>query len=121
MSKIVIFSLFIIGTIIASMFYTLGSYYFRIGESRKIKFMYIYFISIFLGLLSYSIKIPIFYYFGKEMSVMIINAFFLIITFISVTLFSKFILKEEIPMHTYLILILIVLLIVLNDILDRSK
>ena len=119
MNKIVMYSLFIIGTVIASMFYTFGSYYFRIGESRKIKFIYIYLISIFFGLLSYSIKVPIFYHFGKKMSVMIINAMFLVITFISVTLFSKFILNEEIPMHTYLILILIVLLIVLNDVLEK--
>ena len=121
MNKITTYSLFIIGSILASIFYTCGSYYFRIGESRKIKFKYIYIISIFLGIISYSIKIPVFYYFGKNMSTMIINAFFLIITFISVTLFSKFILKEDIPLHTYLILILIVLLIALNDVLDSKK
>lgn len=114
------YSLFIIGTIFASIFYTLASYYFRIGEQNKIKFIYIYIISIFLGLISYGIKIPIFYYLGKNMNIMIINGLYLIITFIFVTLFSKFILDEKIPIHTYLILILIVLLIVLNDILDKN-
>ncbi len=120
MNKIILYILFIIGIILSSIFYTLASYYFRIGESRNIKFIYIYIISIFLGLMSYSIKIPIFYYFGKQFSIMIINTIYLIVTFILVTLYSKFVLEENIPIHTYLIIFLIVLLIILNDILNKN-
>jgi uncharacterized protein (DUF486 family) len=121
MNKIILYGLFIIGTICSSIFYTLASYYFRLGESRNIKFMYIYIISIILGICSYLIKVPVFYFLGKKMNVMIINITFLVITFILVTLFSKFVLKENIPTHTYLIIILIILLIILNNILDCRK
>jgi uncharacterized protein (DUF486 family) len=119
MNKILLYGLFICGVIISSIFYTLASYYFRIGEARNIKFIYIYAISIILALISYLIKIPVFYFLGKEMSIMIINITFLIISFIVVTLYSKFVLDEKIPFHTYIILTLIVLLILLNNILEN--
>jgi len=120
MNDIILYSLFIIGVLLSSFFYTFGSYFFRLGEKYNIKFIYIYIISIICGILSYSVKVPLFYYIGKKMSVMIINIIFLIAVFISTTLYSKFILNEVIPLHTYIIITLIILLIILNHYLDNK-
>lgn len=114
MNKIVLFILFLIGVIFGSIFYTLASYYFRYGKMHNIKFFYIFLISIFFGIISYSIKVPIFYFLGKDYTIMFINVIFLITTFVVVTLYSKFILSEEIQTHTYIIFALIVLLLMLN-------
>lgn len=114
MNKILLFILFLIGVIFGSIFYTLASYYFRYGKMHNIKFFYIFLISIFFGIISYSIKVPIFYFLGKDYTIMFINVIFLITTFVVVTLYSKFILHEEIQTHTYIIFLLIVLLLILN-------
>jgi hypothetical protein len=118
MNKILSYAFFIIGIIISSIFYTLASYYFRIGEQNNVKFTYIFIISVIFGIVSYAIKIPVFHYLGSHLSIMVINITFLVITFIIVTLFSKFVLKEKIPLYTYIIIVLVVLLILLNNILD---
>ena len=110
--------LFIIGLTIGAIFYVLASYYFRYGQNNNIKFRYIYIISVLLALISFLIKIPLFYYLGKNMSIMLINIIFLIISFILVVLYSKYILKEIIPIYTYIIIIAIIMLIILNNILD---
>lgn len=121
MNKIILYIFFTLGVILSSIFFTLGSYYFRIGEKKNIKFVYILLISVICGMISYSIKVPIFYYLGKELSIMIINIYFVSITFITVTLYSKFVLKEEIKLHTYIILTLIILLIICENILSKGN
>ena len=118
MNKIINYILFLIGIIIGAFWYVLASYYFRYGKSNNIKFIYIYIISILFAIISFSIKIPIFYYLGNNITIMTINILFLILSFILVVLFSKYILKEIIPIYTYIIILLIVLLISLNLILD---
>ena len=108
----------IIGIIIASIFYVIASYYFRYGEQNNQTFLKIFLISLLFGTLTIMVKIPFFYFFGKNISIMIINIIFLIISFILVILYSKFILNEKIKFHTYIILIFIVLLILLNHFLE---
>ena len=110
--------LLLIGIIIASIFYVIASYYFRYGEKLNETFLKIFLISLLFGLLTIIVKIPFFYFFGKDISVMVIHIIFLIISFIIVILYSRFILNEEIKLHTYIILILIVLLILLNHFLE---
>ena len=118
MTNILLNILFIIGITIGAFFYVLASYYFRYGENNKIKFKYIYIISILFAIISFIIKIPLFHYLGKNMNIMIINIIFLIISFILVVLYSKYILNEKIPIYTYIIIFLIIILILLNYILD---
>ncbi len=118
MNKAISYIFLVIGITISSIFYTLASYSFRIGEYNNINFIKVFIISILFGTISYAIKIPVFHYLGRDLSIMIINIIFLVITFIMVTLFSKFILNENIPIYTYIIIILVVSLIVLNNILD---
>ena len=103
MSKILYHLIFFIGLFLACIFYIFGSYYFRLVETSNDKFIKILLISILCGLISFSIKIPTFYFFAKDLNVMLINIIYVTITFILVVLFSKFVLKETIKLYTYII------------------
>ena len=120
MDKIISHTLFFIGLFFACIFYIYGSYYFRLGEMSNDKFIKVFLISVICGLISFSIKIPTFYFFAKHLNIMLINIIYLTITFILVVIFSKFVLKEHIKLYTYIIIILVVLLILLNSFLDMK-
>jgi hypothetical protein len=119
MNNILLYSLFILGVLLSASFYTIGSYFFRLGQKRNIEFKHIYVLSIIFGLLSFIIKVPMFYYFGDKINVITINTIFLLTVFILVNLYSIFILNENIPLYKYCIFILIVLLIIISNILDN--
>lgn len=114
LDKIILF----VGIILTAITFVTASYYFRYGEKHNQSFSYIFLVSIIFGIISYSIKVPVLYFFGKNMSVMLLNIIILITIFIVVTLYSYFILKEHISMHTYIIITIIILLIILNNWLD---
>jgi uncharacterized membrane protein YvlD (DUF360 family) len=118
MNKLLLYFLFFIGLIISSLFYTFSSYYFRLGEQLNVKFQYIYIISIIFGLISFLIKIPIYYYFGKNFNILTIHVYFLVITFSLLYFYSYYILSEKIPLHTIIILFTIIMLLVINDLID---
>lgn len=120
MDKLISNILFFIGLFFACIFYIYGSYYFRLGEMNNDKFIKIFLISIICGLISFSIKIPIFYFFAKNLNVMMINIIYVTMIFIVVTIFSKFVLKETIKLYTYIIITLVILLILLNSFLDMK-
>ena len=109
------YSLFFIGITLSCTFYILGTYYFKYGIKNNIEFKYIYITSIIFGIMSYMIKVPVFYYLIKDVNILLINAYFLVIVFILTTLYSKFILNEKIFIHTYIILFFIILLLILNN------
>lgn len=113
--------LLFLGIVSGCVFYISGSYYFRYASENNIKFKYILIISILLGCISYLIKIPVFYYFGGNFSIMHLNLFFLVISFIMVCFYSKFILKEDIQIHTYIIMSIIVLLIIFDYFFKKNK
>ena len=113
--------LLFLGIMLGCVFYISGSYYFRYASENNIKFKYILIISILLGIMSYLIKIPVFYYFGNNFSIMHLNLFFLVISFIMVCFYSKFILKEDIQIHTYIIMSIIVLLIIFDYFFKKNK
>lgn len=114
LDKIILFG----GIILNAITFVTASYYFRYGDKHNQSFPYIFFVSIIFGIISYSIKVPVLYFFGKNMSVMLLNIIILITIFITVTLYSYFILNEHISMHTYIIITIIILLIILNNWLD---
>ena len=118
MNKILLYSVLILGLLISGIFYVCATYYFRYGQIKNESFMKILGISIMLIIITFLIKIPVFYYFGSEVSVLVLYMIFLIITFIIVIIFSNLILNEPIQLYTYVIVVLIVLLIILNDMLD---
>ena len=110
--------IFLIGIILSSLFYVIGTYYFRFEEHHSNNFIKILFISVLFGLCSYLIKVPIFHFFAKDREVTFINITFLVFTFIFLSLYAKYILHEEPKPHTYIIICLIIGLILLNDVLD---
>lgn len=120
-NKTYLYILLVIGIVISSIFYTIASYSFRYAENYNIKFRYIFIFSLLFGLISYSIKIPVYYFFGKRFSIFVLNILFLIITFIFVVMYSYFILHEKIDTHTYIIITIIVCLLIINDILSMYK
>jgi uncharacterized protein (DUF486 family) len=108
----------LIGIILSSLFYVIGTYYFRFEKHHSNNFTKILLISLLFGMCSYFIKIPIFHFFGKNHEIAFINIIFLVFTFIFLNLYSKYILHESIKTHTYIIICLIIGLILLNDILN---
>ena len=118
MNKEISYIFLIIGIVLAAIFYSIGSYYFRYGQLNNIKFIYIFIISLTCGIISYLIKIPVFYFFGKNLTIMYINIIFLITSFIIITLYSKIILNEQIKIHTYIIFFFIISLIILDNLLN---
>ena len=118
MNKPLLYLYFFIGLVIAAIFYVFSSYYFRLGEKLNIDFKNIYIISIIFGIISYLIKIPIYYYFGKDFSVLAIHVYFLVISFAILTFYSFYVLSEKIPLHTLIILCIIITLLFINDIID---
>jgi hypothetical protein len=111
---IINYIILILGIIIASLFYVIANYYFRYGQTINQTFLKIFLISLLFGILTITVKVPILYFFEKDISIMLIHVIFLITSFTIIILYSKFILNEKIKLHTYIILILIVLLILLN-------
>jgi len=110
--------IFLIGIILSSLFYVIGTYYFRLEEHHSNNFTKILLISLLFGLCSYLVKVPIFHFYGKDRQVTFINITFLVFTFIFLSIYSKYILHEEPKPHTYIIICLIIGLILLNDVLD---
>jgi len=110
--------IYYIGILVSAIFYVFGSYYFKLAEQYDIKFTYIFSLSILLGIISYCIKIPLYYYFSKNIHINLSNAIFTALVFLILIFYSKFILNETIPFHSIVISFLIILLILLNYILD---
>ena len=121
MNSILNYLLFSIGLLLSCTFYTIGSYYFRFGQENNIKFKYIYIISIILGILSYLIKVPTFYFLGKNFKVIFIHIVFLVGSFLLVLLYSKFYLKEDVKLHSIIIFTIIILLLILDNILNNHS
>ena len=110
----------IIGIIIYSIFYVLATFGYKLFEKQKFTFMYIFFISLFFANIAYIIKIPLFYYYGQADTVTLYILYMSILT-IMVTLYSTLVLKNKVATHTYIILFVIILLIILNEYLIRTK
>lgn len=104
----------IIGIIIYSVFYVMATFGYKFFIKTKRTFKYIFLISLFFGMIAYLVKIPLFYYYGQEDTVSLYILYISILT-IMVTLYSTLILHEKVAIHTYIILFLIILLIVLNE------
>ena len=110
----------IVGLMLFSIFYVIASFGYKLFPKNAYPFKYIFAGSLLAAILAYCIKIPLFYYYGKDD---VINIYILYISIISVavSLYSKFILHNKIPTHTYIILSVIVLLIGLNEYLNSIE
>ena len=95
---------------IVSIIATFGYKYFKKIEKD---FLFIFLVSLFFGILSYCVKIPLLYYYGQQDSVSTYILSIVILTFILI-LHSKFILNEKVKIHTYVIIFLMVFLVLLE-------
>ena len=84
LGKIILLS----GIILYSITDVFGTYYFRLGQENKESFSYIFFVSIIIGLVSFLIKIPLFYFYSGKMNVIILHIITTSIIFIIAVLYS---------------------------------
>ncbi len=116
--KILNYIILIIGIILYSILYVIATYSYKYYEKKNKSFIFIFTICLSLAILSYIIKIPLFYYYAKKNTLMTHILQTVIISFVLV-IYSKYILDEKIYIHTYIILFLILFLVILNEYLSK--
>lgn len=110
----------IFGIIIFSILYVIASFGYKFFPKHEYPFKYIFAGSLLAAIIGYCIKIPLFYYYGKDDTITIYILYTAILS-ITVSLYTKFILHSKVNTHTYVILLLIILLVILNEYLNKIK
>lgn len=105
-----------IGLILSSIFHIIGSFHNKINKFETLPVTLAW--SYFYAFLSYSVKVPSIFYFGNDFSIVFIYVFFMFSSFICVLFYSKFILNENLGLHSYIIFSCVVILLLLNYYLD---
>jgi hypothetical protein len=90
----------IIGLTIFSIVSIIATFGYKYFKKKEKDFLFIFLVSLFFGILSYCVKIPLLYYYGEQDSVSTYILSIVILTFILI-LHSKFILNEKVKFHTY--------------------
>ena len=103
----------VIGLIIFSIVSIIATFGYKYYKKTGKSFLFIFFISLFFGILSYCVKIPVLYYYDENDSITTYSLSIVILTFILI-LHSKFILNEKVKTHTYLIIVFIIFLVLLD-------
>jgi uncharacterized protein (DUF486 family) len=99
---------------IASAIFCFANYYAKLPNIGN-NFTKVFLISMGFVIFEYCFKLPAIWYFGKEINSVVIYSLNLICIFISLIFFNKFVLKEDIPVTTYVSLFLIIAIIVANN------
>jgi len=99
--------LFIILILFASFLNCFANFYSKLPGIND-SFTKIFLISLFFAVMEYSIKIPAIYYFGKNINSIANTLIILTCIFVSLMIYSKYILKEKVYSVTYLTLALII-------------
>ena len=110
----------VFGIIIYAILYVVASFGYKLSPSNGYSFKYIFAGSLLAAIIGYSIKIPLFYYYGKD-DIISIYILYTAILSVMVSLYSKFILRSKVRTHTYVILSIIVLLVILNEYLTMKN
>jgi len=110
----------VLGLIIVSIIYVLATFGYAYLQTIGYSFKSIYIISILLGMLLYIIKIPLFYYYDLD-NTLITYLLYTIIISITVVFYSRIVLKETIHKHTYVIMVAILILFIFNGYLTDLK
>lgn len=108
------FPLYIIFTFIACFFHLFGTYFFLLSEKDE-NFAAVIIISILIGAMASVIRIPTNAYLGDGLSVVYMEMIYLFLLFLATILYTIFIAKEYVPLHTYIISATIVGLLLLNQ------
>ena len=114
------FIILVLGLIVVSIIYVLATFGYAYLQTKGYSFKPIYIISILLGMLLYIIKIPLFYYYDLD-NTLITYLLYTIIISITVVFYSRIVLKETIHTHTYVIMITILMLFIFNVYLTDLK
>jgi len=99
---------------ISSVVFCFSNYYAKLPNIGN-NFTKIFFVSMGFVIFEYCFKLPAIWFFGKEINSVVIYSLNLICIFISLIFFNKFVLKETIPVTTYVSLFLIISIIVANN------
>ena len=110
----------VVGLFIYSILNTTASYSYKYLQPLGKSVTYIFILEMIIGILAYCVKIPLYYYYAKQ-SIVITLILYISIYSLIVVLFSKFILHEEVKLHSYIILLCIIGLTILNEYLDNKK
>lgn len=110
----------IFGIIIYSILYVIATFGYKFFPKQAYPFKYIFAGSLLAAIIGYCIKIPLFYYYGNEDGITIYILYTAILS-VTVTVYTKFILHSKVNTHTYMILSLIILLVILNEYLNEKK
>lgn len=108
------FMLFGLLTLLACIFHLLGTYFYKLFDKGD-NFFWVFIISIVFGAMASIIRVPTNKYLGQNLSVVFMETFYLFLLFVTMTLYSVFIVKEKVFLHTYVIAGFIVGLLMLND------
>ena len=104
----------IIGLFFYSILHTMGSFGYKYWKNHGKQFSYIFLVSVFLGTISYFIKVPLFYFYASQTAVLT-YIIYMVELAIVVTIYSKIVLKEHIALHTYITLLILILLVGYNQ------
>ena len=107
MNIIVNYVLFVVLILVASFLNCYANFYSKMPGITG-SFIKIFLISLGFAVIEYSIKIPAIYYFGKHISSIANTLIILTCIFVSIMIYSKYILKEKVYNITYFTLALIV-------------
>ena len=107
----------IAGLVLYSIFHTFASYGFTYYKNVR-SFPYIFTVCLLSGIISYMIKIPLYYYYGGTNHMTTYLLYVTILSFV-VALYSAYFTGEKVKPHTYLILIAFIGLLALNDFLNK--
>ncbi len=108
------FPLYLLLTFIACFFHLFGTYFFLLSEKGE-NFAAIILISILIGAMASVIRIPTNAYLGEGLSVIYMEMIYLFLLFVATIVYTIFISKEQVPLHSYIIAAMIVGLLLLND------
>jgi hypothetical protein len=108
------FPLYFLFTFIACFFHLFGTYFFLLSEKGE-NFAAVIFISILIGAMASVIRIPTNAFLGEGLSVVYMEMIYLFLLFLATIIYTKFIAKEHVQLHTYVILATIISLLLLNE------
>lgn len=116
MNGFIIFSILVF---FSTIFYALANFYNKMpGVSNS--FWKVFGISLVFVIIEYCFRLPAIFYFGKNMSSVLIYTIVQGFTFFTIILFSKFVLKEDVKPITYGLVIIIMSLIFGHNIIIKN-
>jgi drug/metabolite transporter (DMT)-like permease len=106
---------------ISSIFFVYANFMSKLPGNKKKGIIVLTITAILFVTIEYLIKSPAIFYFGQNKTSVFIYSILIATTFLATLFFSHFLLHETIHLHTYIIVILIIGLLILNEILSLHK